>query len=227
MGKLGKKEVDQIHVLLGEGFNKTEVATKLGINRKTVASYAADTGTSLVQVDSGKMSLSLGDDVTKLLYDMQGVMGASSLIGAVKQAYKNAVSLARLRVTHWEVYSGGDEGFTAEAMIQYLLNFIDYQDDELKDNMKSFHEAEAEIERLKELAEDKYDEGYTKASQDHSIYVGCTYCGRPCLVRPRSQAHRAISEMLARSDWGHASCANRAQYESERGARELEAEMLR
>ena len=104
MGKLGKGEIDQIHTLLGEGYSKVEVATKLGINRKTVASYALDTGPSLVQVDSGKVSLSLGDDITKLLYDMQGVMGAPSIIGAVKQAYQNAVSLARLRVTHWEVF---------------------------------------------------------------------------------------------------------------------------
>ncbi len=173
MGRLGKEEIDQIHVLLGEGYNKSEVAAKLGINRKTVATYAVDTGPSLVQVDSGKMSLSLGDDITKLLYDMQGVMGAPSVLGAVKQAYQNAVSLARLRVTHWEIYSGGDEGFTAEAMIQHLLNFIDYQEDESKDNMKSLRDAEAENERLTELAEEKYEEGLEEGLRDNAINVPC------------------------------------------------------
>ena len=56
MGKLGKGEIDRIRALLGEGYNKTEVATKLGVNRKTVSAYAVDTGPSLVQVDSGKVS---------------------------------------------------------------------------------------------------------------------------------------------------------------------------
>ena len=83
MGKLRKTELDQIHALLGEGYSYVGVAAKLGINRKTVATYAVDTGPSLVQVDSGKVSLSLGDDVTKILYDMMGVMGNSSIIGAM------------------------------------------------------------------------------------------------------------------------------------------------
>ena len=124
---------------------------------------------------------------------------------------------------HWPVYTDGDEEFTAEVMIQRLVDFIDFQESGISDFMESIREDKAEIERLKEYVDDQYGDGYTKASQDHGIYVSCVYCGRPCLVRPRSQAHRAISEMLAGSDWGHASCANRAQYESEKGSRELEA----
>lgn len=223
MGRLGKEGIDQIRALLGAGYSKTEVSKEMGIDRKTVAKYADDTGPSLVQVDSGKVSLSLGDDVIKVLYDMMGVMGAPSILGAVKQAYLDTVALTKLKVTHWPVYSGGDEGFTAEAMIQHLLNFIDYQEDESKDNIKALRDADAEIERLKEFAEERFRDGYTKASQDHSIYVNCVYCGKPCLVKPRTQAHRFISEILSENDWGHTSCANQAQYDSERGTRELEA----
>ncbi|MCW3988818.1 MAG: hypothetical protein NWE88_01935 [Candidatus Bathyarchaeota archaeon] len=223
MGKLGKTVVDQIHTLLEQGFNKTEVASKLGINRKTVATYAVDTGPSLVQVDFGKVSLSLDDDITRLLYDMQGVMGAPSIIGAVKQAYQNEVSLARLRVTHWEVYSGGDEGFTAEAMIQHLLSFIDYQEDELKDNMKSLRDAEAEIERLTELAEEKFEEGLEEGRRDNAIYVRCAYCGKPYQVTPLSETHREITKALLDLGWGHAACVSRDEYQRGAGSRALGA----
>ena len=227
MGKLGKGEIDQIHTLLGEGYNKTEVATRLGINRKTVATYAVDTGPSLVQVDSGKVSLSLGDDITKLLYDMQGVMGAPSIIGAVKQAYQNAVSLARLRVTHWELYSGGDEGFTAEAMIQHLLNFIDYQEDESKENMKALRDAEAEIERLTEFAEEKFEEGLEEGRRDNAINVPCAYCGKSYQVKPLSKTHGEVTKALLELGWGHAACVRRDEYHRGAGSRALEAEMIR
>jgi len=105
VGKLGKETVDRIRALLGEGYNKAEVANKLGITRKTVGKYAVDTESSLVREASGKMSLSLDSDITTVLYDMQGVMGAPSLVGAVKQAYRDEVSVAKLKVTHWPTYA--------------------------------------------------------------------------------------------------------------------------
>ena len=92
MGRLGKEGIDQIRALVRAGYSKKEIATEMGIDRKTVAKYADDTGPSLVQVNSGKVSLSLGDDVTKILYDMQGVMGAPSIISAIKQAYLDTVA---------------------------------------------------------------------------------------------------------------------------------------
>ena len=227
MGKLGKEAVDQIHVLLGEGFNKTEVATKLGINRKTVASYAADTGTSLVREDSGRAGLSLDSEITKVLYDMQGVMGASSLIGAVKQAYLDAVSLAKLRVTHWPVYTDGDEEFTAEAMIQRLVDFIDFQESGISDFMESIREDKAEIERLEEFAEERYEEGLEEGRRDNAIYVKCVYCGKPYQVKPLSKPHGVITQALAELGWGHASCARNDEYNRGAGSRALEAEMMR
>ena len=40
MGRLGKAMVDRIRAMLAEGYSKTETADELGIDRKTVASYA-------------------------------------------------------------------------------------------------------------------------------------------------------------------------------------------
>jgi hypothetical protein len=227
VGKLGKEEIDQIKTLLGEGYNKTEVATRLGINRKTVATYAIDTGPSLVQVDSGKVSLSLGDDVTKILYDMMGVMGNSSIIGAVKQAYQNTVSLAKLRVTHWPVHSEEGEVFTAEAMIEHLVGFIEYLETEQREWFNALREAVAENERLKELAEERYEEGFEQGRQDHGIFVRCVYCGKPYQVVPLSKAHGLVTQTLLENGWGHISCINQAEYESEKGSRALRAEIMR
>jgi hypothetical protein len=222
VGKLGKEGIDQIRALLGAGYSKTEVSKKMGIDRKTVSKYGNDPGPSLVQVDSGKVSLSLGDDITKLLYDMQGVMGASSIIGAVKQAYQNAVSLARLRVTHWPVYSDEEE-FTAEAMIERLVGFIAYLEKEAKEDRKSIREAEAEIERLKELAEVKYDDGYEKGKLDFAIHVKCVHCNGAILIEPRGVGHRTIVNLALEGGVAHTHCINRARYTREAGSRALEA----
>ena len=227
MGRLGKKMVDRIHVMLAEGYSKTETATELGIDRKTVARYAVDTGSPLVREDSGEMGLSLDSEITKVLYDLQGVMGALSLVGAVKQAYQDVVSMAKLRVTHWPVYADDGEEFTAEGMIQRLVDFIDYLEKERDDNLKFLKEAEAEIERLKEFAEERYEAGLEQGRQDNAIYVKCAYCGKPYQVVPMSMAHGLVTQTLLENGWGHVSCINRAEYESERGSRALRAEIIR
>ena len=227
MGKLGKKMIDRIRAMLAEGYSYTETAEELGIDRKTVASYDIDDKSSLVQEDSGKMSLSLDSEITKVLYDMQGVMGASSLVGAVKQAYLDVVSIAKLRVTHWPVYADDDEEFTAEAMIQRLVNFIDYQESELNDNLKFIREAEAEIERLEEFTEERYEEGLEQGRREHAIYVKCVYCGKPYQVKPLSKTHGVITQALVELGWGHASCVRKDEYDRGAGSRALEAALSR
>ena len=225
MGKLGKEGVDQIRALLGAGYSKVEVATEMGIDRKTVAKYAVDTGPSLVQVDSGKVSLSLGDDVTKILYDMMGVMGNSSIIGAVKQAYLDTVALTKLKVTHWPVYAEKEEVFTAASMIERLVNFIDFLETEQREWFNSLREAVAENERLKELAEERFEEGLEEGRRDNAIYVRCAYCGKPYQVTPLSETHREITKALLDLGWGHAACVSRDEYQRGAGSRALEAVM--
>ena len=209
MGKLGKEGIDQIRALLGAGYSKTEVSKEMGIDRKTVSKYADDPGPSLVQVDSGKVSLSLGDDVTKILYDMMGVMGAPSIIGAVKQAYLDTVALTKLKVTHWPVYAEKGEVFTVESMIERLVNFIDFLETEQRGWFNSLHEAVAENNRLKELVEERYEAGLEQGREDHAIYVRCAYCGKPYQVTPLSETHREITNVLLDLGWGHASCLDR------------------
>jgi len=227
VGKLGKEGIDQIRALLGAGYSKVEVATEMGIDRKTVAKYAVDTGPSLVQVDSGKVSLSLGDDVTKILYDMMGVMGNSSIIGAVKQAYLDTVALTKLKVTHWPVYAEKEEVFTAASMIERLVNFIDFLETEQREWFNSLREAVAENERLKELAEERFEEGLEEGRRDNAIYVRCAYCGKPYQVTPLSETHREITKALLDLGWGHAACVRRDEYHRGAGSRALEAEMIR
>jgi len=227
VGKLGKETVDRIRALLGEGYNRTEVASKLGINRKTVASYAVDTRSLFVREDSGKAGLSLDNEITKILYDMQGVMGASSLIGAVKQAYQDVVSVAKLRVTHWPTYADDDEEFTVEAMIQRLVDFIDYQENMRNDDLEALFEADAEVERLKEFAEERYEEGFEQGKRDNAIYVRCAYCGKPYQVTPQSETHGVVTQTLLELGWGHASCVRKDEYRRSAGSRALETALSR
>lgn len=223
MGKLGKEVVDKIRALLEEGYNKTEVASKLGINRKTVASYALDTESSLVPKDSGKAGLSLDNEITKILYDMQGVMSSPSLVGAIKQAYLDEVSVAKLKVTHWPIYAEEDEEFTVEGMAQRLLSFIDYQESGWNDDLKSLREADAEIEMLKEFAEERYEEGLEQGKRNNAIFVRCAYCSRPYQVTPQSQIHGVVSQTLQELGWGHSSCVRKDEYRNNAGSRALEA----
>jgi len=225
VGRLGKEGVDQIRALLGAGYSKVEVATEMGIDRKTVAKYAVDTGPSLVQVDSGNVGLSLGDDVTKILYDMMGVMGASSILGAVKQAYLDTVALTKLKVTHWPVYAEKGEVFTVESMIERLVNFIDFLETEQREWFNSLREAVAENNRLKELAEERFEKGLEEGRRDNAIYVRCAYCGKPYPVTPLSETHREITKALLDLGWGHAACVSRDEYQRGAGSRALEAVM--
>ena len=227
MGRLGKEGIDQIRVLVGAGYSKKEIATEMGIDRKTVAKYADDTGPSLVQVDSGKVSLSLGDDVTKILYDMMGVMGVPSIIGAVKQAYLDTVALTKLKVTHWPVYADKEEVFTAASMIERLVSFIDFLETDQREWSNSLREAVAENERLKELADERYEEGLEEGRQENAIYVRCAYCGKPYQVTPLSETHGEITKALLDLGWGHAACVSRHEYRRRAGSRALEAEMMR
>ena len=227
MGRLGKAMVDRIRALLGAGYSKTEVSKEMGIDRKTVSKYGNDPGPSLVQVDSGKVSLSLGDDITKILYDMMGVMGAPSIIGAVKQAYLDTVALTKLKVTHWPVYAEKGEVFTVESMIERLVNFIDFLETDQREWFNSLRAAVAEKERLPELIEERYEEGLEEGHQESAIYVPCAYCRKPYQVTPLDETHGALTKALLDLGWGHAACVSRHEYRRRAGSRVLEAEMMR
>lgn len=224
MGKLGKKMVTRIRAMLAEGYSYTETGEELGLDRKTVASYAVkDTKSSLVQNDSGKAGLSLDNEITKILYDMQGVMGSPSLVGSVKQAYKDEVSMAKLKVTHWPIYAEEDEEFTVEGMTQRLLSFIDFTEDHLKECVEALRDATAENERLKEFAEERYEEGLEQGKHDNALYVRCVYCGKSYQVKPQTEIHDIVNQALQELGWGHASCARRDEYRRSAGSRALEA----
>lgn len=224
MGRLGKKMVNRIRAMLAEGYSYTETAEELGVNRKTVASYAVDDAkSSLVQDESGKMVLPMDNEITKILYDMQGVMGSLSLVDAVKQAYQDEVSLAKLKVTHWSIYADEEEEFTAEAMVQHLVGFIDYLETDQREWANSLRDANAENERLKEFAEERYEEGFEQGEQDNAIYVKCAHCGKPYQVTPQTEIHGVVSQVLQELGWGHISCARRDEYSRNAGSRALEA----
>ena len=230
MGKLGKKEVDQIHVLLGEGFNKTEVATKLGINRKTVASYAVGADSPLVmQEKTSKPRLS--DGIMKRLYDLQGILSANSVLDALETAYRDEVAAVKFKLNLWEVYAPFGEEFTVEGLIKKLVEYIEETKGELKLYMDGYPEDQKIIAELKEAGQARCDEGheagYEEAKREYALSVRCIFCDRPILIEPMGRGHAIITSLLSEVGWGHTSCRNQAQYDSERGSRALRAELMR
>ena len=230
MGKLGKEEVDKIHVLLGEGFNKTEVAAKLGIDRKTVASYAVGADSPLVmQEKTSKPRLS--DGIMKRLYDLQGILSANSVLDALETAYRDEVAAVKFKLNLWEVYAPFGEEFTVEGLIKKLVEYIEETEGELKLYMDGYPEDQKTIAELKEAGQARYDEGheagYEEARLDFALYIKCSYCGKPILIEPMKRTHSIIAGFLLDSEWGHGSCVNRAEYEHEAGSRALRAELMK
>ena len=229
MGKLRKDVIDEIRRLGGEGYTITEIADMVDASRDAVRKYLVD-GDSSVVLD-GAEGVGLSDGVTRRLYDLQGVLSASSIADAVERAYRDEVAVMKFKLNLWEVYALHGEEFTVEGLIDKLVEYIEEVEYELKIYTDGYPEDQKTIAELKEADQVKYDEGYQtgygKAKQDHAIFVNCVYCGNPYQVQPMSKAHRFISEILSANEWGHISCENQAQHESERGTRALRDELMR
>jgi len=228
------ESVERAHELAGVPYDKSrkdkmkKVRKKIGTKseKRVKRETQVDNPSTLTSMDPSA-NPQLLKDIMKILYGMQGIMGAPTINGAIKQAYQNEVSTAKFKVTHWPTYKSGDEEFTTEAMVESLLGYIDYQESELNDNLKSIREAEAEIERLEEFTEERYEEGLEQGRREHAIYVKCVYCGKPYQVKPLSKTHGVITQALVELGWGHASCVRKDEYDRGAGSRALEAALSR
>lgn len=223
MGKLKKEIVNEIRRLGEEGYTTAEIADSLNVHRDTVRKYRVGAGSSVVLKNTGESRLS--DGVRKRLYDLQGILGAESVLDALETAYRDEVSAQKFKLTLWGEYAPYGEEFTVEGLVQKLKEFAEELESELKIYEDGYAEDQQTIKGLEVSSRTKYDEGYEagygKAKQDHAIFVGCSYCDRPIPIEPMGAAHATITNLLSEVGWGHALCINQAQYESEKGIRRL------
>jgi len=229
VGKLRKEVIDRIRDMSTSGYTDTEIAEKLDVDRKSVSKYKVDAGSSIVL--DGAEGLGLSDGITRRLYDLQGILSASSIADAVERAYRDEVAAIKFKMTSWEEYTLGDEEFTFEAMIMKLLGYIEDLEFDQKIHEKGYVEDRATIANLKEVAQAKYAEGheagYSEAMQKYAIRYRCAYCGDACLMMPNRNDHKYIVEVLAEAGWGHLSCVRHAEYERGAGSRALRAELMK
>lgn len=231
MGRLGKKAVERIRAMLEKGYSLTETAAELGHTRKTVASYAVDTEPSPVQGDSGNMDLPLGDGDVKFLYNLQGILGASSISDAIKKASQRALSTMKFKPLIWDTkkYRSATEGkqFTVEELIKILMEHIESVEEDLDEFTKGYHKDQKIIEELEEATQAKFEEGLEQGRDNHAIYVGCPYCRKPYQVEPLSVTHELITKYLVQGGWGHTHCVKKDEYSGGAGSQALRAEMMR
>lgn len=155
MPKIRKKVIDEIRRLGMEGYTTTEISEQVGVSRGTARKYRVDAEASLVQKDSGKAGLSLDNDITKVLYDLQGVMGAPSKAAAVERAYRDAVAVMKFKHTLWEEYSAEGEEFMVEGLIKVLMDHIKFVEKDLKMFTDGYEDDQKIIEKLEKAVKEK------------------------------------------------------------------------
>ena len=229
MGKLKKEVIDEIRRLGKEGYTTAEIADSLNVHRDTVHKYRDEAGSSTVLKDHGE--LALPDGFMRRLFDLQGLLGSSSIGDALETAYRDEVTAMKFKTTSWEEYTMGDEEFTFEAMIMKLLDYIEELESEQRIHEEGYVEDHATIANLKEVAQAKYAEGYeagySEAMRKYAIRYRCAYCGDTCLMMPNGDDYKFVVEVLAEAGWGHSSCVRQVEYARGSGSRALRAELMR
>lgn len=159
MGRLGKKAVERIRAMLADGYSFTETAEELGHTRKTVASYAVDTESPPVQKDSGKMVLSLSDGDIKVLYNLQGILGASSISDAIEIAFRDELAAMKFKLTIWDprkfIYRTEVKPFTFENLVTVLTEDIKSLYEDIDEWIDGYNKDQKIIAELKEAAKEK------------------------------------------------------------------------
>jgi len=159
LGKLGKKAVERIRAMLAEGYSLTETAAELGHTRKTVASYADDPEASPVQGASGKMVLSLSDGDVKVLYNLQGILGASSVSDAIEMAFRDELAAMKFKLTIWDprkfIYRTEVKPFTFENLVTVLTEDIKSLYEDIDEFIVGYDEDQRIIAELKKAAKEK------------------------------------------------------------------------
>lgn len=97
MGKLKKEVVDEIRRLGEEGYSIAEIVDRVDAGRDSVRKYLVSADSS-IDLD-GAEGPRLSDGITRRLYDLQGILSASSIADAVERAYKDELAAMKFKFT--------------------------------------------------------------------------------------------------------------------------------
>ena len=69
--------------------------------------------------------------------------------------------------------------------------------------------------RYKAMYSQGRSEGYGDARERFEVWYYCSVCCEPITIEPNSDAHTAMIELMRAKGWGHASCHEKPQNETE------------
>lgn len=208
MGKLKKEVIDEIRRLGEQGYSIVEIVDRVDAGRDSVRKYLLDSGPSIEVNDT--QGIGLSDGTTRRLYDLQGILGASSISDAVERAYLDEVAVTKYRLTLWEKHAPPGRDFSIDSLIEGLTEYVRDLEHDLNVYMDGYSEDQKVIAELRDLGESKFeesfDEGYELGKRDYAIFAKCTYCDRQIPIDPMGATHATISNLLREIGWGHSVC---------------------
>jgi len=51
-----------------------------------------------------------------------------------------------------------------------------------------------------------YEEGYETGEEEYKIWYNCCVCGDPIIIKPNSESHKRVIELMEEKRRGHAKC---------------------
>ncbi len=233
MPKLTKDIEDKIAELIDQELKDSEISRKLGVHRTTVANRReAHLKRKANQTKPEKgPETNIQHEHTDFhpldpkIYTLMRHQGTNSRELAISQAIETQHSFNPYVLNHGLK--------TPKELIQYFENKSHLDSTKVKD-LTTDLDIEIRISRglvlnlieenkgLKELAEERYEEGLEKGRKDHAIYVRCVHCREIIQVTPLSKMHNVITQFLHDNGWGHKACVRNDEYNRGAGSRELE-----
>ena len=80
------------------------------------------------------------------------------------------------------------------------VSFADFVKEQLGQQVK--------MPNIKEIKQKATEEGYEEATQKWQIVYPCAVCGKPIVMTPNSEDHKAMQGFMKQQGWRHGNCPN-------------------
>lgn len=101
--------------------------------------------------------------------------------------------------------------------IREKKNSLENEVAKLETTHKELSERTAELKQhIGELEDDKdtFEQAYQYGREDATVSIPCSYCGEAVPIEPGNRQLEALREVVWNSHWGHTSCREQAQAQS-------------
>ena len=219
MPRLRVEIEEEIVELINQGYKDADISRKLGVHRTTVANRRKENlkqkpDPKKPETEPGKTVQPEQTDSHPLdpqIYTLIRYQGTHSREEALFQAIETQHSFNPYILNHGlktpaELVKFFEEEIQLDRRLSKdLMLDINISQRMIVDYKKT-------IAELKELAEERYEEGLEQGRQNNAIYVQCARCGEPYQVEPQSEPHGVATRALLEARWGHSTCARKERW---------------